>query len=51
MRKVLITLAIVVLVFIAIIATWIFAGRQLSLFSDRFGTIETASSRIDSVVY
>jgi len=51
MRKVLITLAILVVFFIAILATWIFAGRQLSLFSDRWGTIEIASSRIDSVVY
>jgi hypothetical protein len=51
MRKVLITLAILVVFFIAILATWIFAGRQLSLFSDRLGTIEIASSRIESVVY
>jgi hypothetical protein len=51
MRKVLITLAILVVIFIAILATWIFAGRQLSLFGDRLGTIEIASSRIDSVVY
>jgi hypothetical protein len=50
-RKILITLAIVVVLFIAILAAWIFAGRQLSLFSDRFGTIEIASSRIESVVY
>jgi len=51
MRKVLITLAILVVFFIAILAAWIFAGRQLSLFSDRFGTIEIASNRIESVVY
>ena len=51
MRKILITLAIVVALVIAIPATWIFGGRQLSLFLDRFWTIETASSRINSVVY
>ena len=51
MRKILTTLAIVVALVIAISATWIFGGRQLSLFLDRFWTIETASSRINSVVY
>src|SRR5437867_10134728 len=51
MRKILITITIVVALAIAISATWIFGGRQLSLFLDRFWTIETASSRINSVVY
>jgi hypothetical protein len=51
MRKILITLAILVPLVIALLATWIFGGRQLSLFLDRFGTIEMASSRIKSVVY
>jgi hypothetical protein len=51
MRKILITSTIVVALAIAILATWIFGGRQLSLFLDRFWTIETASSRINSVVY
>jgi len=51
MRKILTTLTIVVALAIAILATWIFGGRQLSLFLDRFWTIETASSRINSVVY
>jgi hypothetical protein len=51
MRKILTTLAIVVALVIAISATWIFGGRQLSLLLDRFWTIETASSRINSVVY
>jgi hypothetical protein len=50
-RKILITLTIVVAFVIAILATWIFGGRQLSLLLDRFWTIETASSRINSVVY
>src|SRR6266566_5728054 len=51
MRKILITIMIVVALTIAISATWIFGGRQLSLLLDRFWTIETASSRINSVVY
>ena len=50
-RKILITLGILVAFTISISATWIFGGRQLSLFLDRFWTIETASSRINSVVY
>jgi hypothetical protein len=51
MRKILITLAILVPLVIALLATWIFGGRQLSLFLDRFGTIEMTSSQIKSVVY
>ena len=50
-RKILITLGILVLAVVAILAAWIFGGRQLSLFLDRFWTIETASSRINSVLY
>src|SRR6476619_3141470 len=49
MRKILITL--VVLIVIAFLATWIFSGRQISLFLDRFGTIEMTSSRINSIAY
>src|SRR5207245_11327018 len=51
MRKILITLGILVAFTISISASWIFGGRQLSLLLDRFWTIETASSRINSVVY
>jgi len=51
MRKILITLAILVPLVIATLATWILGGRQLSLFLDRFGTIEMASSQIQSIVY
>lgn len=36
---------------VAILATWIFGGRQISLFLDRFGTIETTSNRVNSLVY
>ena len=50
-RKILITLAILAAFIIAVLATWIYGGRQLSLFIDRFGTIETASARINSIVY
>jgi len=51
MRKILITLAILIACIAALSAMWIFRGRQLSLFIDRFGTIETASARINSIVY
>src|SRR6266700_91465 len=51
MRKILITLVILIACIAALSATWIFRGRQLSLFIDRFGTIETASARINSLVY
>ena len=51
MRKILIPLTIVVAFVTAILATWIFGGRQISLLLDRFWTIETTSSRINSVAY
>ena len=51
MRKILITLAILIAFVIAILATWIFGGRRISLFLDRFGTIETVSKRVNSLVY
>jgi hypothetical protein len=51
MRRILITLAILVVCIAAVSATWIFRGRQISLFLDRFGTIETNSARIHSIVY
>jgi hypothetical protein len=51
MRKILITLGILIAGVVAILATWIFGGRQVSLFLDRFGTIETASNRVNSLVY
>jgi hypothetical protein len=50
-RKILITLGILIAFVVAVFASWIFGGRQLSLFLDRFWTIEIASSRINSVVY
>jgi hypothetical protein len=51
MRKILITLGILIAFIVALLATWIFGGRQLSLFLDRFVTIEVASARINSIVY
>ena len=51
MRKVLITLAILVALTVAILATWIFGGRQVSLVLDRLGTIQTTSVRINSIGY
>ena len=51
MRKVLITLGILIVFGIAILAGWIFCGRQISLFLDRFGTIEMTSARINSIAY
>src|SRR5439155_24763065 len=51
MRKILITLAILVAFIIAILATWIFLGRQLSLLADSFATIEIGSVPIHSITY
>ena len=51
MRKILITLAVLIAVVIAFLATWIFYGHQISLFLDRFGTIEMTSARINSIAY
>ena len=50
-RKILITLGILIAFIVAVFPSWIFGGRQLSLLLDRFWTIETASSRINSVMY
>lgn len=51
MRKILITLAVFLAVVIAILAAWIFGGRQISFFLDRLGTIEMNSARISSIKY
>ncbi len=50
-RKLLVTLGIVLICGVAILAGWIFGGRQISMFVDRFGTIEIASVPIHSVAY
>ena len=51
MRKILITLSVLIAVVIAFLATWIFYGRQISVLVDRFGTIEVTSARINSIAY
>jgi hypothetical protein len=51
MRRILVKIAIVVALIAAIAILWIFAGRHLSLFLDRFGTIEIASTPINSISY
>ena len=51
MRKILITLAVLIAVVIAFLATWIFCGHKISLLLDRFGTIEVTSARINSIAY
>jgi len=50
-RKVLITVGTLFAASIAILAIWVFFGRQVSLFIDRFGTIETASAKVHSIAY
>src|SRR6266487_2925648 len=50
MRKLLIVVGILVLI-VAILAGWIFGGREVSMFIDRFETIEIASVPIHSVAY
>jgi hypothetical protein len=50
-RKLLITLAILIVCVVAILASWIFGVRQLSLFIDRFGTVEVNSTKINSIAY
>src|SRR5438132_8145186 len=51
MRRVLIKVAIVVALLVAMSIPWIFGGRQLSLFLDRFGTVELISAPIRSISY
>ncbi len=50
MRKLLITVGILVLI-VALLALWILGGRQISMFIDRFETIEITSVPIHSVAY
>jgi hypothetical protein len=50
-RKILINLAIVIACIAALALSWIFGGRQISLFLDRFRTIEITSMPIHSIVY
>ena len=51
MRKILIRLGVAIAFLAVVGATWIFAGRYVTLFVDRFGTVETASQSIKSISY
>ena len=51
MRRFLRGVAIIIFLLLAISISWIFGGRQLSLFFDRFRTIETISTPIKSISY
>ena len=51
MRRVLIKVVIVVALVVVMSILWIFGGRQLSLFLDRFGTVELVSAPIKSISY
>jgi hypothetical protein len=51
MRKILTTLAVLTAVVVALLATWIFYGHQISLLLDRLGRIEVTSARINSIAY
>lgn len=51
MRKFLITIALLFVLVVAIAAAWIFRGREISLWLDRSGTIESASVPVMTVSY
>jgi len=51
MRKVFLTFAILIAVIAALLSAWILGGRQVSMFIDRFGTVEIASLPVHSVTY
>jgi hypothetical protein len=51
MRKFIKKIAIVIAFIVAISIAWILGGRQISLFLDRFGTIETVTAPITSIAY
>src|SRR5437868_1349120 len=51
MRKFLIIFVIFLMVAVVIALTWLFAGRQVSLYLDRYKTIEARSERVISIRY
>jgi hypothetical protein len=51
MRKFLITLVIAMVLAVTMSILWIVCGRQLALYVDRFGTIETGTIPIKSLTY
>jgi hypothetical protein len=51
MRRVLIVIVVFVLSTASILALWIFRGREISSFIDRYWTVETRSAPIQSIAY
>ena len=51
MRRILILLAIFAVVAAAFAALWIFRGREISSFVDRYWTVETGAAPIKSIGY
>jgi hypothetical protein len=51
MRRILILLVILVTCVAALAALWSFRGSEISLFIDRYWTVETASTPIQSITY
>ena len=51
MRRVLVLLVIVAIGFAVLAALWIFRGREISSFIDRYWTVETRSAPIQSIGY
>src|SRR6202047_4641624 len=51
MRRILGGIAMIIALLVVISILWIFGGQRLSLFLDRFGTIEIASAPIESISY
>ena len=51
MRRILMLLVIVAAVAATLAALWIFRGREISSFIDRFWTVETQSAPIQSIAY
>src|ERR1700745_3421238 len=51
MRRIIVLLVIVAVAAAALVALWIFRGREISSFIDRYWTIETQSVPIQSIAY
>jgi hypothetical protein len=51
MRKILIAIALGTTMVAALLALWIFRGSEISSFIDRYWTVETASTPIQSITY
>src|SRR5262249_15381479 len=51
MRRILIVLVTVAVATAAVAALWVFRGREISSFIDRYWTMETQSTPIQSIAY